>query len=200
MSKRDLALRVGGAAGDGVSSTAESFAKISARSGLHTWTYSSYQSVIRGGHVWTQVRGGLDPLLSPGDDPDVVLCLNQQTMDVHQADVPEDGAIIFDVDSVKPDLTKIRENVRLIGIPLRKKAQTLSPNALMRNTVALGAAVQLFDMDFRMWRARSRTFGATRNRKSHSRICRPRSSGQVPWSRWADPFTWGSPTRTRRST
>src|SRR2546430_691869 len=149
MSKRSLALRVGGAAGDGVSSTAESFAKISARSGLHTWTYSSYQSVIRGGHVWTQVRGGLDPLLSHGDDPDVVLCLNQQTMDVHQADVPEGGAIIYDVDSVKPDPTKIRKNVRLIGIPLRKKAQTLSPNALMRNTVALGAAVQLFDMDFR---------------------------------------------------
>jgi len=70
-------------------------------------------------------------------------------MDVHQADVPEDGAIIYDVDSVKPDPTKIRKNVRLIGIPLRKKAQTLSPNALMRNTVALGAAVQLFDMDFR---------------------------------------------------
>src|SRR6267143_2721108 len=149
MPKRDLALRVGGAAGDGVSSTAESFAKISARSGLHTWTYSSYQSVIRGGHVWTQVRGGLDPLLSHGDDPDVVLCLNQQTMDVHQADVPEGGAIIYDVDSVKPDPTKIRKNVRLIGIPLRKKAQPLAPNAFMRNTVALGAAVQLFDMDFR---------------------------------------------------
>jgi 2-oxoglutarate ferredoxin oxidoreductase subunit alpha len=149
MPKRDLALRVGGAAGDGVSSTAESFAKISARSGLHTWTYSSYQSVIRGGHVWTQIRGGMEPLLSHGDDPDVVLCLNQQTMDVHQADVLEGGAIIFDVDAVKPDPTKIRKNVRLIGIPLRKRAQTISPNALMRNTVALGAAVALFDMDFR---------------------------------------------------
>ena len=149
MSKRDLALRVGGAAGDGVSSTAESFAKISARSGLHTWTYSSYQSVIRGGHVWTQIRGGLDPILSHGGDPDIVLCLNQQTMDVHQADVLEDGAIIYDVDSVKPDPTKVRKGVRLIGIPLRKKAQTLSPNALMRNTVALGAAVALFAMDFR---------------------------------------------------
>jgi 2-oxoglutarate/2-oxoacid ferredoxin oxidoreductase subunit alpha len=149
MPKRDLALRVGGAAGDGVSSTAESFAKISARSGLHTWTYSSYQSVIRGGHVWTQVRGGMEPLLSHGDDPDVVLCLNQQTMDVHQADVLEGGAIIYDIDVVKPDSTKIRKNVRLIGIPLRKRAQTLSANALMRNTVALGAAVALFDMDFK---------------------------------------------------
>src|SRR5438094_5015832 len=59
MSKRDLALRVGGAAGDGVSSTAESFAKISARSGLHTWTYSSYQSVIRGGHAVKDMGGPL---------------------------------------------------------------------------------------------------------------------------------------------
>src|SRR5438876_369740 len=93
MAKRDLVFRIGGAAGDGVSSTAESFAKISARSGLHTWTYSSYQSVIRGGHVWTQIRGGLDPVLSHGVDPDVVVALNQQTMDVHQGQVTEGGAI-----------------------------------------------------------------------------------------------------------
>jgi len=149
MRKRDITFRVGGAAGDGVSSTAESFAKISARSGLHSWTYSSYQSVIRGGHVWTQIRGGLDPIYSHGVDPDVVVALNQQTMDVHQGDVVEGGAIVFDVDGTKPDPKKLRGNVRLIGIPLRKKAQTLSQNALMRNTVALGAVVRLFDLDFR---------------------------------------------------
>jgi len=149
MAKRDLVFRIGGAAGDGVSSTAESFAKISARSGMHTWTYSSYQSVIRGGHVWTQIRGGLDPVLSHGVDPDVVVCLNQQTMDVHQGQVTEGGAIVYDIDGTKPDPKKVRENVRLLGIPLRKKAQSLSPNALMRNTVALGAAVRLFDLDFR---------------------------------------------------
>src|SRR2546427_115136 len=149
MAKRDLVFRIGGAAGDGVSSTAESFAKISARSGMHTWTYSSYQSVIRGGHVWTQIRGGLDPVLSHGVDPDVVVCLNQQTMDVHQGQVTEGGAIVYDVDGTKPDPKKVRGNVRLLGVPLRKKAQSLSPNALMRNTVALGAAVRLFDLDFR---------------------------------------------------
>src|SRR5947199_5745380 len=149
MAKRDLVFRIGGAAGDGVSSTAESFAKISARSGLHTWTYSSYQSVIRGGHVWTQIRGGLDPVLSHGVDPDVVVALNQQTMDVHQGQVTEGGAIVYDVDGTKPDPAKLRGKVRLLGIPLRKRAQSLSPNALMRNTVALGAAVRLFDLDFR---------------------------------------------------
>ncbi len=149
MSRKDLVLRIGGAAGDGVSSTAESFAKISARSGLHVWTYSSYQSVIRGGHVWTQVRGGLEPLLSHGTDPDVVVALNQQTMDVHEGEVAEGGAIIFDSDVIRVDGGRLRADVRALGIPLRKMAQAISPNALMRNTVALGAAVRLFDMDFR---------------------------------------------------
>ena len=120
-----------------------------ARSGLHVWTYSSYQSVIRGGHVWTQVRGRDEPVLSHGTDPNVLVCLNQQTMDVHQANVLEGGAIIYDVDLVKPDAAKVRKGVRLVGISLRKIAQSITPNALVRNTVALGAAVRLCDIDFR---------------------------------------------------
>ncbi len=149
MSKHELAFRIGGAAGDGVSSTAESFAHICSRSGLHVWTYSSYQSVIRGGHVWTQVRAGEEKILSHGTDPNVVVALNQQTMDVHQGDVISGGAIIYDPDSVKPDPTKVQGGVRLVALPLRKLAQQISPNALMKNTVALGAVVTLFDLDFR---------------------------------------------------
>ena len=149
MSKSELAFRIGGAAGDGVSSTAESFAKICARSGLHVWTYSSYQSVIRGGHVWTQVRAAEDKVLSHGTDPNVVVALNQQTMDVHDRLVTPGGAIIYDPDTVSVDPKVLRETVRAIGIPLRKTAQQISSNALMKNTVALGAAVRLYDMDFR---------------------------------------------------
>ncbi len=149
MSPPEIVFRIGGAAGDGVSSTAESFAKMCSRSGLHVWTYSSYQSVIRGGHVWTQVRGSNAELLSHGSLPNVLVCLNQQTMDVHQGDVPDGGAIVYDADLVKPDLVKVRKGVRLLGIPLRKLAQTIVPTGIVRNTVALGAAVRLYDIDSR---------------------------------------------------
>ncbi len=118
------------------------------RSGLYVWTYSSYQSVIRGGHVWTQVRGSPKPVLSHGMEPNVLVCLNQQTMDVHQGDVPTGGAIVYDGDLVKPDPTKVRQGVRLLSIPLRKLAQTIVPTGIVRNTVALGAAVRLYDVDF----------------------------------------------------
>ena len=149
MTTPEIVFRIGGAAGDGVSSTAESFAKMCARSALHVWTYSSYQSVIRGGHVWTQVRPTAGPVLSQGTNPNVLVCLNQQTLDLHQGDVLEGGAIVFDGDLGKPDSSKIRKGVRLVGVSLRKLAQTITPNALVRNTVALGAAVRLCDVDFR---------------------------------------------------
>jgi len=149
MPKLEFVLRVGGAAGDGVSSTSESFSKVCSRSGLHVWTYSSYQSVIRGGHVWTQVRAGVDPLLSHGEDPDILIALNQQTLDVHQGEVASGGAIIFDAENTKADPAKSRAGVRHLGIGLRRTAQEFSKNALMRNTVALGAAVALLELDFR---------------------------------------------------
>jgi 2-oxoglutarate ferredoxin oxidoreductase subunit alpha len=149
MPKREFTFRIGGAAGDGVSSTAESFAKVTARSGLHVWTYSSYQSVIRGGHVWTQVRASPDPLLSHGEDPDVVIALNQQTVDIHQGEIAEGGALVYDGENTKADPAKIRAGVRLLGLKLRRMAQEFSKTALMRNTVALGAAVALYDLPFR---------------------------------------------------
>ncbi|HYM41080.1 MAG TPA: 2-oxoacid:acceptor oxidoreductase subunit alpha [Thermoplasmata archaeon] len=149
MSLPEIVFRVGGAAGDGVSSTAESFAKMCSRSGLHVWTYSSYQSVIRGGHVWTQVRGSPEPVLSHGTVPNVLVCLNQQTMDVHQGDILAGGAIVYDSDLVKPDPSRVAKGVRLLGMSLRKLAQTITPNAIVRNTVALGAAVRLYEIDFR---------------------------------------------------
>ena len=150
MSQKELILRIGGAAGDGVSSTAESFAKICTRSGLYAFTYSSYQSVIRGGHVWVQVRASEEPLLSQGERPHVMICLNQPTADIHVPQVREGGAVIFDSESVKVEKDQLPDAVRLLGFPLARMARQYGNNPLMKNTVALGAAIRLFDMDLKV--------------------------------------------------
>ncbi|MEE9268192.1 MAG: 2-oxoacid:acceptor oxidoreductase family protein, partial [Thermoplasmata archaeon] len=67
MPEGDVAIRIGGAAGDGVTSTGEVYAITCARSGLHVTTYESYQSVIRGGHVWFQIRAANEKRYSQGD-------------------------------------------------------------------------------------------------------------------------------------
>lgn len=148
--RTELVFRVGGAAGDGVSSIAESFARICARSGLYVWTYSSYQSVIRGGHVWTQVRASPEPVMSQGEDPDLLVCLNQQTADVHVHDVAAGGTIVHDERLVKVDGGSMREGVTDLGMPLVEVAQKFGTNALMRNTVALGAVARMCDLDLKL--------------------------------------------------
>src|SRR2546427_2573697 len=147
MSRKELVFRIGGAAGDGSASTAESLAKICTRSGLYAFTYTSYQSVIRGGHSWVQVRAAEEPPLSQGERPHVLIALNPPTADIHASVVREGGAIIYDSDTIKLDGLHLAEGVRRIGFPLARKAREFSNNALMKNTVALGAAVRLFDLD-----------------------------------------------------
>ncbi len=150
MSQKELILRIGGAAGDGGSSTAESFAKICTRSGLYTFTYTSYQSVIRGGHMWVQVRASEEPLLSQGERPHVLICLNQPTADIHVPQVREGGAVIFDSESVKVEKDHLPDAVRVLGFPIARMAREHGNNPLMKNTVALGAAIRLFDMDLKV--------------------------------------------------
>src|SRR3989304_5401563 len=139
-----------GGAGDGGSSTAESFAKICTRSGLYAFTYTSYQSVIRGGHMWVQVRASEEPLLSQGERPHVLICLNQPTADIHVPQVREGGAVIFDSESVKVEKDRLPDAVRVLAFPLARMARQYGNNPLMKNTVALGAAIRLFDMDLKV--------------------------------------------------
>ena len=76
MAREEVILRVGGAAGDGIASTGESFAKICSRSGLHLLAYNSYQSVIRGGFIYLQLRAGRNKILSHGNKVDFLIALN----------------------------------------------------------------------------------------------------------------------------
>ena len=51
-SKRfDLALSIGGAAGQGIATPGNILARMFIRRGLHLYAYNAYQSIIRGGHI-----------------------------------------------------------------------------------------------------------------------------------------------------
>jgi 2-oxoglutarate ferredoxin oxidoreductase subunit alpha len=150
MSGGEAAVRVGGAAGDGVLSTGEVFAKVCSRSNLHVYTYQSYQSVIRGGHSWFQIRVGNGPVLSQGDAYQILVALDQQTLDVHARGVSGGGAVIYDEGKAKIADEALQPGVRNLELPLTKTATADGGKAVMRNTVALGAVINLLDLDLRV--------------------------------------------------
>ena len=59
---REITIGIGGAAGDGLDKTGDALAKTASRLGVYIYAYNSYQSVIRGGHIWLRVRLGAQKL------------------------------------------------------------------------------------------------------------------------------------------
>src|SRR2546426_3452859 len=79
--KHTFAVSIGGAAGQGVATPGNIFARIFARRGLHVLAYNAYQSIIRGGHTFLTIRTGPQEVLSFGDKIHLLIPLNQDTMD-----------------------------------------------------------------------------------------------------------------------
>ncbi|MHB8584554.1 MAG: 2-oxoacid:acceptor oxidoreductase subunit alpha [Thermoplasmatota archaeon] len=150
MPNEEVSIRIGGAAGDGVASTGENFARTASRSGLHVYAYNSYQSVIRGGHVWYQIRASREKVLTVGQHVDLLIALNQQTADQHVSFLRSGGGLIRDPKKVKVDTgsTNLAPGVRDFPIPLGEIAKKYSTNPILQNTVAIGAAMQFIGAPF----------------------------------------------------
>jgi Pyruvate/2-oxoacid:ferredoxin oxidoreductase gamma subunit len=81
--KKTFAIGIGGAAGQGVATPGDIFAKIFSRRGLHLNAYNAYQSIIRGGHTFLTIRTGPEKVTNMGDRVDLLIPLNQDGMDRH---------------------------------------------------------------------------------------------------------------------
>src|SRR5580700_2765113 len=131
--RQTFAIGIGGAAGQGVATPGDIFAKIFSRRGLHLNAYNAYQSIIRGGHTFLTIRAGVDPVTSMGDHIDLIIPLNQDTMDRHLSLLRAGGACIYNADSIKPGVPA--DGVQLCALPVSKLAD-ITKNKVAQNTLA----------------------------------------------------------------
>jgi len=97
-----FAIGIGGAAGQGIATPGDIFAKIFSRRGLHLNAYNAYQSIIRGGHTFLTIRTSANEVMSLGDGIDLLIPLNQDTMDRHLRLLTAGGACIYNSDTIHP--------------------------------------------------------------------------------------------------
>jgi len=141
----EIIVGVGGAAGDGGASTGDNLAQACSRLGLHVYVYTSYQSLIRGGHSWIRLRISAKKLHNVGDQVGAMIALNQDSMDRHLPELVAGGICVYNGDKVKPG--KAPEGVQLCPLPVFELAGK-DALPIMQNTVALGALTQLLGLDF----------------------------------------------------
>lgn len=142
---KGIVVRVGGAAGDGGASTGESIAKTFSRHGMKICTYSSYQSAIRGGHNWIQVRASEEEAYSQGDGLDLLMAFNQDTIQIHAPQLNHSGGLIYSTDKIKTLDGAVRSDVKRYGIPANQLAQKYGKIPI-QNTIMTGAFIRILDM------------------------------------------------------
>jgi 2-oxoglutarate/2-oxoacid ferredoxin oxidoreductase subunit alpha len=143
--KQSFAIGIGGAAGQGVATPGDIFAKIFSRRGLHLNVYNAYQSIIRGGHTFLTIRTGPEKISNMGDRIDLLIPLNQDTMDRHLSLLTRGGACIYNSETIKPG--QPAEGVELCPLPVSKLAD-ISRNKVAQNTLAIGAALSMMGFGF----------------------------------------------------
>ena len=139
-----ISLAIGGEAGQGIATPGDILARIFVRRGLHLNTYNAYQSIIRGGHIFLYVRVSDEEIHTHGDKLDLLVCLNQDTMDRHLQLMGPGTRVLYNGDTVKPG--EAADGVQLCPLPVSQLNK--SRNRLVLNTMAVGAAMSLLRLDF----------------------------------------------------
>lgn len=141
----DLAIAIGGAAGQGIATPGDILARIFARRGLHLNTYNAYQSIVRGGHIFLTLRASDQPVLSTGDKLDMLITLNQDTMDRHLKLMGSGSVVLYNSDKIEPGA--VGSGVQLCPFSVKELAPGVRGD-LVQNTISLAVALNLIGAEF----------------------------------------------------
>ncbi|MBI4336002.1 MAG: 2-oxoacid:acceptor oxidoreductase family protein, partial [Candidatus Omnitrophica bacterium] len=139
-----MSIRIGGPAGSGIQTIGYALAKAFLRGGQHVFAAQDYQSRIRGGHNYFQVRVSDKPLYASSAKIDILIALDLETIKVDTKDLKNDGIVLFDNEVLK----EFPSEERLSGVPFERLAKEAGGNKLYMNSTAVGAAVGLIGFDF----------------------------------------------------
>ena len=147
MATIDLSIAIGGAAGQGIATPGDILARIFVRRGLHLNAYNAYQSIIRGGHIFLTLRTSNAPVLTFGDRIDILIPLNQDTMNRHLRLMQAGSLVLYNSDKIKPG--EVAGEVQLCPFSVKELAPE-SKGDLVQNTIALAAVLRLIGVEFKI--------------------------------------------------
>ena len=139
----DLIVRIAGESGEGVITIGETLCKLSARKGINLVTFRTFPAEIKGGPCMIQVRLSEKPISYHGEKVDLLVCLNQLSLDENLADLKENGVLVCeaecDVDDRHPGWT-------IYKAPFDRIATREIGSRITKNIVVLGLLSHLMGL------------------------------------------------------
>jgi 2-oxoglutarate ferredoxin oxidoreductase subunit alpha len=136
----EVSILIGGRAGEGISSAGQVIAQILGHRGYRIHMYLDYPSLIKGGHNFAIIRGAERMIGAVRNSVDILLALNQETIDLHRHNISPEGVILY------------REGVAVepegVGVPIKQILEEERASAVMGNSAILGAFVRAAGIDW----------------------------------------------------
>ena len=135
-------LLIGGEAGQGIETTTAILEKLLKRSGYSVFTSRDFMSRVRGGHNFSLIRFGTEVIQSHSEKLDGIIALTDDTIELHQDKLNDNGFILCDSGLTTTDS-------RAIKISMNEMAKNLG-NARAAGSIAVGVILKLFgeNLDF----------------------------------------------------
>lgn len=147
----DYTIKIGGEAGQGIQTIGDTLARVFSRSGYHVFTHQDYESRIRGGHNFFQIRVSDKPISASRENLDILIALDKASISEHLKEVKEQGQLVYD-SSILGIIDHKSNNykINILDIPFTKLAIENGGNKIMSNTVAIGAILGMLRMDIEL--------------------------------------------------
>ncbi|MHC4268079.1 MAG: 2-oxoacid:acceptor oxidoreductase subunit alpha [Planctomycetota bacterium] len=139
----DVNITIAGSAGQGLQTIASILLKVLARNGYHVFSSQDYMSRIRGGHNFTNIRVSNKPIYTTTVSPQLLIALDQQSVDVHYKHLADPAVIIHDSETTK---VKKSKKIQDIAVPMAKLSKE-SGNPAYVNSTAVGVLFALLKLD-----------------------------------------------------
>ena len=141
---KDFSTLIGGIAGDGINEAGMTVSRLLSRLGCHIYMYYDYPSLIRGGHNFSLIRACRHNVAVHTDAIDVLIALNQDTVEKHKHRLKESSIVIYDADKVK--LESLPE--RGCGLAVTSMLKEAGAPAIMKNSCILGGYCKVVGIDW----------------------------------------------------
>jgi 2-oxoglutarate ferredoxin oxidoreductase subunit alpha len=142
----DVAVRLAGYSQDGIQAVGSFMAQLAGRMQLNVMTFMTIPSTIAGGDSVYQVRMGSGPVLSVGDELDVLVAFYQDSFNAQRNLLKKGGILIYDSEQVT--LPEDLQECKALGIPLGKSTEAaIGGPGKGKNIYILGVLTRLLSLD-----------------------------------------------------
>jgi 2-oxoglutarate ferredoxin oxidoreductase subunit alpha len=131
----DITVTIGGEAGQGIQTVGQLLALACQKAGLYVFAINDFESRIRGGHSFYQIRISDRQVRAPNRRITMLICLDRRTLELHRQQVVTDGLVMMAAKDAK-------DEQGVLTIPVYALAEKAG-GSITANTVAAGACLAL---------------------------------------------------------